>query len=106
MQASAKNGFQNTSISDCSGTPYNFQPEYNTAAKGNIIPWAALQTNISTQFETGHWEPCTQRDRPRRIRRSQVGLRDTYYNTCNGPYESGPENKSEEPSDAFCYPAG
>ena len=25
----------------------------------NIIPWAALQTNISTEFETGHWEPCT-----------------------------------------------
>ncbi len=33
MQASAANGFMNTSSTDCSGTPYNFQPEYNTAAK-------------------------------------------------------------------------
>src|SRR5579875_11425 len=41
MQASAANGFMNTSIADCSGTPFNFQPEYNTASRQNIIPWAA-----------------------------------------------------------------
>ena len=105
MQASAKNGFQNTSISDCSGTPHNFQPEYNTAAKGNIVPWAALQTNISTQFETGHWEPCTSVTNPG-VYTFSGGVTDTYYNTCNGPYESGAENTSEEPSDAFCYPKG
>ena len=33
-------------------------------------------------------------------------ISDTYYNTCNGPYETGAEDTSEEPSDAFCYPAG
>ena len=31
MIASAANGFKNTSIADCSGTPFNFQPEYSTA---------------------------------------------------------------------------
>jgi hypothetical protein len=39
MQASAKNGFQNTSMVDCSGKPFNFQPEYNTAKRQNITPW-------------------------------------------------------------------
>jgi hypothetical protein len=105
MQASAKNGFQNTSITDCSGTPHNFQPEYNTAAKQNIVPWAALQTNISTQFETGHWEPCTSVTTPG-VFTFSGGVTDTYDNTCVGPYETGAENKSEEPSDAFCYPQG
>ena len=59
MQASAANGFVHTSITDCSQTPYNFQPEYNTASAANTIPWAAIVTNISTEFETGHFEPCT-----------------------------------------------
>ncbi len=36
MQASAANGFQTTSMADCSGTPFNFQPEFNTAKSGNI----------------------------------------------------------------------
>jgi hypothetical protein len=59
MQASASNGFMSTKASDCSGVPFNFQPEYNTAAKANIIPWAAIQADISTEFETGHFEACT-----------------------------------------------
>jgi hypothetical protein len=59
MQASASNGFMSTKASDCSGVPFNFQPEYNTAARANIIPWAAIQADISTEFETGHFEACT-----------------------------------------------
>ena len=105
MQASAKNGFQNTSITDCSGTPHNFEPEYNTAAKANIVPWAALQTNISTQFETGHWEPCTSVTDPGTVNLSST-ISDTYYNTCNGPYETTSDSGGPEASDAFCYPAG
>jgi hypothetical protein len=103
MQASATNGFANTSMADCSTTPFNFQPEYNTAGKANIVPWAALQTNISTQYETGHWEACTSVTGPGRYPLSAT-FTDTYYKVCNGPYESGTENTSEEPSDAFCYP--
>ena len=59
MQASGANGFQTTSMATCAGTPFNFQPEFSTAKPANVIPWAALQTNISTEFETGHWESCT-----------------------------------------------
>ncbi len=64
MQASAANGFAQTSITDCSGTPFNFEPEDSTASAGNIVPWAALQTNISTEFKIGHFEPCTSVEDP------------------------------------------
>lgn len=107
MQASAANGFANTSIVDCTGTPYNFQPEYSTAAKSNIIPWAALQTNISTEFETGHFEPCTSLTVPGTITLAP-GVTDTFWNECHGPYENaGPRDQTTpEVGDAFCYPAG
>ena len=93
MQASAKNGFANTSMSNCSTTPFNFQPEYNTAAKANIVPWAALATNISTEYETGHWEPCSSLSdslTPNPFDPADTG---GTYNECNGPYETagGPE---------------
>jgi hypothetical protein len=107
MQASAANGFQNTSMADCSGTPFNFQPEYNTAAPGNINPWGAIATNISTEFETGHFEPCTSLS-------SQItnpfDPADTggTFNQCNGPYENagGPDANTTETGDALCYNAG
>jgi hypothetical protein len=109
MQASAANGFQNTSIADCSGTPYNFQPEYSTAAKQNITPWAALQTDISTEYETGHWESCSSLT-DRGSNPLAPGITDTYWSTCHGPYEDsapgGDGSGQPEQSDAFCYPAG
>ena len=40
-----------------------------------MIPWAALQTNISTEFETGHWEPCTSVTDPGTLTRSDHGRR-------------------------------
>ena len=105
MQASAKNGFQNTSITDCSGTPFNFEPEYSTAAAGNFIPWAALQTNISTEFETGHFEPCTslshQISNP--VDPSDTSL---LYKSCHGPYETAGGAESGEPGDALCWQKG
>jgi hypothetical protein len=107
MQASGKNGFQTTSMSDCSGTDFNFQPEYSTASQGNIIPWAALATNISTEFETGHWEPCTSLSDPIA---NPVDTSDSSqaYNECNGPYEraGGPDSGSAEAGDAFCFKQG
>jgi hypothetical protein len=107
MQASAENGFANTSIVNCSGTPFNFQPEYSTAAKGNYVPWAALQTNISTEFEIGHFTPCTSLSEPGTVEFAP-GIKDTFWNNCQGPYEAsaGPDNKTPEISDAFCFPAG
>jgi len=104
MQASGANGFMNTSINDCSGSLHNFQPEYSTAKRSNIVPWAALQTNISTQFEVGHFEPCTSVTVPNSLTFSN-GVSDTFWNECHGPYEAS-GNESLEVGDAFCYPAG
>jgi hypothetical protein len=109
MQASAANGFQNTTLADCSGAPFNFQPEYNTASQQNISPWAALRTNISTQFETGHFEGCTSVTNPSALTLS-AEISDTYWSGCQGPYENaapgGDGSSQPEVSDALCYPQG
>ncbi|HZU40569.1 MAG TPA: hypothetical protein VE992_05940 [Solirubrobacteraceae bacterium] len=108
MQASARNGFQNTSIVDCSGTPFNFQPEYNTARKQNITPWAALQTDISTQYEIGHFEPCTSLSDPA-VFTQPGGTPDMFWQRCHGPYEdttSADGANNPELTDGPCYPAG
>ena len=56
--ASAANGFMNTNISDCSGTPFTFHAEYSTAAPQNQVPWAALEGGVLMQQEIGHGEVC------------------------------------------------
>jgi hypothetical protein len=109
MQASAANGFETTSIADCSGIPFNFQPAYNTASYNNVTPWGADRTNISTEYETGHWEPCTSLTDPGSLTLAP-NITDTFYSTCHGPYEDtvpGGDGPSDpEISDAFCYPKG
>jgi hypothetical protein len=107
MQASAANGFTETSPIDCSGTPFNWQPEYNTAARDNINPWAALSTNISTEYETGHFEACTSLKDPYTL--ENYGLSDQTWLTCKGPYEdakNGDGTGAPEPSDALCFTKG
>jgi hypothetical protein len=58
MTASAANGFTNTNIADCSGTPFTYHAEYNTASIQNQVPWAALQGGVLMQQEIGHSEVC------------------------------------------------
>jgi len=58
MTASAANGFMNTSMADCSGTPFNFHAEYSTAKQQNQVPWAALEGGVLMQQEIGHSEVC------------------------------------------------
>jgi hypothetical protein len=58
MTASAANGFMNTNIADCSGTPFTFHAEYNTAKQPNQVPWAALEGGVLMQQEIGHSEVC------------------------------------------------
>ena len=58
MIASAANGFMNTNIADCSGTPYTFHAEYSTAQQQNQVPWAALEGGVLMQQEIGHGEVC------------------------------------------------
>ncbi len=108
MQASAANGFQNTSPTDCSGTPFNFQPEYNTAAPQNKSPWGADVGNITTQFETGHFEPCTRVTGPVQLPLSAT-VTDTFWTNCRGPYEAtAPPDGGANPevNDSPCYPKG
>jgi hypothetical protein len=56
--ASAANGFMNTNIADCSGTPFTFHGEYSSAQDQNIVPWTALNAGVLMQQELGHFEPC------------------------------------------------
>jgi hypothetical protein len=107
MQASAKNGFMNTSIANCTGTPFNFQPEFNTAKRNHINSWGADQVDISTEFETGHWESCSSITDPITVPLPS-GASDTTWKDCHGVYENttGPDKDSPEISDASCYPAG
>jgi hypothetical protein len=58
MVASAANGFMNTNIADCSGTPFTFHAEYNTAQQQNQVPWAALEGGVLMEQEIGHSEAC------------------------------------------------
>jgi hypothetical protein len=109
MQASAANGYMATNIGNCKGIPFNYEPEYSTAKKGNIVPWAALQTNISTQFEIGHWTPCSSLSDPATGGLLGFTAGDPFSLTCNGPYEASADSASDNPEgfggDAFCYPA-
>jgi uncharacterized repeat protein (TIGR01451 family) len=58
MQASAANGFMDTNIADCSGTPFTFHAEYSTAKQQNQVPWAALESGVLVGHTLGHFEPC------------------------------------------------
>jgi len=107
MIASAANGFMATNHVDCSGTPFNYQPEFNTASPQNAVSWAALQVNVATQFEIGHFTPCTNVVKPSTF--SLGSFADTFWNNCLGPYEAAtsPDNShNAEPGDAPCYPVG
>jgi hypothetical protein len=105
MIASAANGFMNTSPFSCNGAPFNFQPEYATARAQNIIPWGIGPYMINTQYEIGHWEACTKVTGPATF--TQGSFTDTYFNHCQGPYESSADGgNSNEPNDSPCYTQG
>jgi hypothetical protein len=109
MQASAANGFMATILGNCKGVPFNYEPEYDTASPNNIVPWAALLGGILTQYEIGHFTPCTSLSNPASGGLLALTAGDPFFLTCNGPYESVPDSgKNPEPpgGDAFCYPAG
>jgi hypothetical protein len=105
MVASAANGFMNTDPFDCTGTPFNFQPEYSTARAQNVLPWGIGPYMINNQFEIGHFEPCT---RARGFSTLTIGtFSDTYFNRCHGPYETARDTSASfEPDDSPCYRAG
>jgi hypothetical protein len=109
MQASAANGYMATILGNCNGVPFNYEPEYDTASPQNIVPWAALLGGILTQYEIGHFTPCTSLSNPATGGLLNLTAGDPFSLTCNGPYESTADagaNPEPPRGDAFCYPAG
>ncbi|HEV2371466.1 MAG TPA: hypothetical protein VGS19_04780 [Streptosporangiaceae bacterium] len=105
MIASAANGFMNTNPFNCKGHPFNFQPEYSTARAANILPWGVGPYMVNTEYEIGHFEPCTSASGPAMFHSGSFA--DTYYKHCAGPYEGSPDGPGTfEPNDAPCFPAG
>jgi hypothetical protein len=108
MTASAANGFMNTNIADCSGTPFTFHAEYNSAQQQNQVPWAALEGGVLMQQEIGHGEVCNSVSNQDPFSASYSGGQSysdpNVYDTCNGGAEGkkatgeGPCN----PSTAVC----
>lgn len=105
MIASAGNGFMNTNPSTCKGTPFNFQPEYNTAKARNVIPWTEGPYMINSEYEIGHWEACTSVTGKATF--TNGTFKDTYYKNCAGPYETSPDApNSFEHLEPLCYKQG
>jgi hypothetical protein len=94
--ASAKNGFANTSMTDCSGRPHSFHAEYNTAKKKNQVPWAALEGGVLMEQEIGHGESCS--SVTNQLPFSQFGYVDqNVFQTCNGGVDSSNNAAGEGP---------
>jgi hypothetical protein len=109
ITASAANGFMNTSIADCSGTPYNFHAEYSTAKIQNQVPWAALEGGVLMEQEIGHGEVCNSVSNQDSVSDSFPGGQSysdpNVYDTCNGGSE-GPNATGEGPcSGVICQNA-
>jgi hypothetical protein len=104
MIASAKNGFMDTSIADCSGSPWNFRPLYSTAKPANLGGWAAA--NINVAYEVGHFTPCTRVKGSSSV--SLGSFSDRAWRTCKGPYErtTSKDSSNPETTDFPCFRAG
>ena len=111
MVASAKNGFMNTNITNCTGTPFNFHPEYSTARQQNQVPWAALEGGVLMQQEIGHFEPCNSVTNSFPINRTfangQTFTDPHTAQTCAGGYErAGKTGEGPcDPSTGICHHA-
>jgi hypothetical protein len=55
MTASSANGFANTDVNSCKSAPFNFHPEYSTAAQGHDLSWGS-GPNVDFAMEIGHFE--------------------------------------------------
>ena len=59
---------------------------------------------VDNEFEIGHFEPCTSLTGPATY--TNGSFTDTYWNNCDGPYETSSEDPNLEPDDSPCYPFG
>ncbi len=102
MTASAANGFMNTNIADCTGTPFTFHAEYSTAQQQNQTPWAALEGGVLMQQEIGHGEVCNSVANNQPFVQNFPGQTFTdpkVFSNCVGGSEGG-TNTGEGPCDA------
>ncbi len=99
MVASAANGFMDTNVKTCDGTPHTFHAEYATAAPQNQVPWAALEGGVLMEQETGHSEVCSSLANKDPVTGPGFKDRDTY-DTCVGGTEGGTLDKGEGPCNA------
>jgi hypothetical protein len=90
----------NTNIADCSGTPFTFHAEYNTAQQQNQVPWAALEGGVLMEQEIGHGEACdslaSQHPFMATFPGGQSYADPNVFDTCNGGSE-GPNATGEGP---------
>ena len=98
MTASAANGFMNTNIADCTGTPFTFHAEYSTAKQQNQVPWAALEGGVLMQQEIGHSEVCNSVKNQDPFTFSTTYSDPEVFDTCVGGSE-GPGQTGEGPCD-------
>jgi hypothetical protein len=98
MTASAANGFMNTNIADCTGTPFSFHAEYSTAKQQNQVPWAALEGGVLMQQEIGHSEVCNSVKNQDPFTFSTTYSDPEVFDTCVGGSE-GPGQTGEGPCD-------
>jgi hypothetical protein len=83
MVASAANGFMNTSIQTCQGSPFTFHAEYSSAKIQNQVPWTSLDSGVVMEQEIGHGEVC--RSLASKDRVAFSGFSDkTVFDTCIG----------------------
>lgn len=91
MTASAKNGFMDTNIDTCAGTPFSFHAEYATAKANNRVPWAALEGGVLMQEEIGHFETCGSVSNQETVTQGPPGnpffVDKNVFQTCNGGEE-------------------
>jgi hypothetical protein len=103
MTASAGNGFMNTNINTCDGTPFTFHAEYSTAKQQNQVPWAALEGGVLMEQEIGHSEVCNsvkyQDPFSESFANGQSYVDNQTYDTCMGGTE-GPNAVGEGPCSA------
>ena len=98
MTASAANGFMNTNIADCTGTPFTFHAEYSTAKQQNQVPWAALEGGVLMQQEIGHSEVCNSVKNQDPFTFGTTYSDPKVFDTCVGGSE-GPGKTGEGPCD-------
>src|SRR5579859_6211655 len=100
MTASAANGFMTTSIADCSGTPYTYHAEYNSALPQNSLPWGAGTTGVMIENEIGHSESCASLASQDPNVSADGSLSDqNIFDTCVGGGNEGASSPGEGPCD-------